>query len=132
MNLNPQIEARLHDLPSKRRRVVVDGLDGFARELLEQSTSTDDLKKVELYAFGGLSSHLHLLLGASRFRAGDLSVQFPPGRFADLSRLLGLIRGQTADRSARWSLTEAACKAGQLPDISCRAGWHAKRGASLF
>ena len=47
MNLAPQLEQRLHDLPGRRRQVVEDSLNGLAQELLEGELATASLAKVE-------------------------------------------------------------------------------------
>jgi len=66
MNLPAQIEDRLQSLPSKRRRVVVNGLHSFVSLLLEQSASTDNLKRVEAASQGAIDALDLLMLATSR------------------------------------------------------------------
>ncbi len=64
MELTPNLEHQLRGLPQKRRRVVVDGLNSFARGLLEQSAASGDLQKVETASRAALDA-LEVLMSAS-------------------------------------------------------------------
>lgn len=80
MDFPAQIEARLHDLPAKRRRTVVQGLNRLAAELVALSAITDDLKKLE---------------AASRAAADvvELLMTGTAGQLTRLARLLDDLRG---------------------------------------
>jgi hypothetical protein len=82
MDVPAQIEARLHELPSKRRRVVANGLDRLARELVALSAVTDDLRKLEAASRAAADA-------VELFMTGTL------GQLTRLARLLAAMRGET-------------------------------------
>ncbi len=85
MNLPAKIEDRLQSLPSKRRRVVVDGVNSFARELVEQSASTDNLKRVEAASRAAVDALDLLMMATSRQleRLGKLLAELRAGTDAE-------------------------------------------------
>lgn len=81
MDFPEPIEARLHELPMKRRRTVVQGLHRLATELVALSAITDDLKKLE---------------AASRAAADvvELLMTGSAGQLTRLARLLADLRSE--------------------------------------
>ncbi len=78
MHLTAEIEDWLHELPRKRRQVVLDGLDEFARALREQARVADDLKRIRA-ASRAATDALKLLMTVRSRQLMDLA-----GQLADL------------------------------------------------
>lgn len=66
MSLPPQIESRLRSLPSKRRRVVVEKINGYAHELIAQAANEDNLGKLEAVGQASVDTLDLLMLATAR------------------------------------------------------------------
>jgi hypothetical protein len=66
MNLAPKIEDRLRSLPSKRRRVVVHGVNSFAQQLVEKSSNSNSLKRIEAASQAAVDTFGLLMMATSR------------------------------------------------------------------
>ena len=65
MILPAKIENRLQSLPTRKRRVVVDGVENFTRQLLEQSKSSSNLKRVAAASQAAVDAFDLLMLATS-------------------------------------------------------------------
>lgn len=77
MELTPQIEDRLRTLSSRRRRVVVESLNLFARELLDQSAASRNSKRIQVAGRAAVDAFEVLMSGGAGqvARVSDLLAQ---------------------------------------------------------
>jgi hypothetical protein len=130
MDLAPAIETRLRELPPKRRRVVLDSLNALARELLDRTSATRELKKVQAAGQAAVDA-VEVLMGGRRpevervsevlaeLRAGTEAEEMDLGELEASGRLqlLALYRAVEEDSLKVAELEEAGISRQRLAQL---------------